>query len=64
MEDFTTEMGILNRENEPLNLTAMETNTEKNPILNRILSALNFSLEVILLLIALGFVIGLYNLVS
>ncbi len=42
--------------------TAMETKTEKHPILNRILSALNFSLEVVLLLIALGFLIGLYSL--
>ncbi len=40
----------------------METKTEKHPILNRLLSALNFGLEVILLLIALGFVIGLYSL--
>ncbi len=40
----------------------METKTEKHPILNRILTALNFSLEVILLLIALGFLIGLYSL--
>ena len=42
----------------------METKTEKHPILNRILTALNISLEVILLLIALGFLIGLYSLVS
>ncbi len=39
----------------------METNTEKHPILNRILTALNISLEIILALIALGFVIGIYN---
>ncbi len=46
----------------PLNHIAMETKTERHPILNRILTALNFSLEVVLLLIALGFLIGLYNL--
>jgi len=42
----------------------METNTEKHPILNRILMTLNLSLEVILFLIALGFIIGLYELLS
>ena len=42
----------------------METNTEKHPILNKILTALNISLEVILLLIALGFIIGLYGILS
>jgi len=42
----------------------METNTKKHPILNRILTALNISLEVILALIALGFIIGLYGVLS
>ena len=61
---FTTEIGILKRENEPLIPTAMETRSEKHPILNRLLSALNCGLEVILLLIAIGFLIGLYSLLS
>lgn len=64
LRGFPTEIGILKRENEPLIPTAMETRTEKHPILNRLLSALNFGLEVILLLIALGFLIGLYSLLS
>jgi hypothetical protein len=32
--------------------------------LNRVLTALNISLEVILALIALGFIIGLYGILS
>ena len=40
----------------------MEKNSNNNNgLLNSILSVLNLSLEVILVLIALGFVIGLYN---
>ena len=42
----------------------METNTEKHPVLNRILITLNYSLEIILFLIALGFLIGVYELLS
>lgn len=42
----------------------METKTKKHPILNAILSVLNVSLEVILALIALGFIIGLWQLFS
>ncbi len=37
----------------------METNTKKHPILNAFLSALNVYLELVLALIALGFLIGL-----
>ncbi len=40
----------------------MEANTKKHPILNAILSVLNVSLEIILVLIALGVVIGLWEL--
>ncbi len=40
----------------------MEKNSnDNNGLLNSILSVLNLSLEVILVLIAIGFVIGLYN---
>jgi len=42
----------------------MKTTTKKHPILNRVLTALNISLEVILALIALGFIIGLYGILS
>lgn len=42
----------------------METNTEKHPILNWILTVLNISLEVVLFVIALSFLIGLYELLS
>lgn len=42
----------------------METNSKKHPILNAILSVLNISLEVLLALIALGFLIGLYGVLS
>jgi hypothetical protein len=42
----------------------MEKYTNKNPILNTILSVLNISLEVILALIALGFIIGLYGILN
>ncbi len=37
----------------------METSTKKHPILNAFLSALNVYLELVLALIALGFIIGL-----
>ena len=40
----------------------MEANTKKHPVLNAILSVLNVSLEIVLILIALGFIIGLYEL--
>lgn len=42
----------------------MEANSEKHPILNRILSVLNLSLEAVLVLIALGVLIGLYGVLS
>jgi len=42
----------------------MEANSKKHPILNAILSVLNISLEVLLALIALGFLIGLYGVLS
>jgi ABC-type dipeptide/oligopeptide/nickel transport system permease component len=42
----------------------MEANTKKHPVLNTILSVLNVSLEVVLALIALGFIIGLYGVLS
>ncbi len=42
----------------------MESNSNKHPILNTILSVLNISLEVLLALIALGFLIGLWGLLS
>ncbi len=37
----------------------METNSNKHPVLNAILSVLNVSLEVVLTLIALGLLMGL-----
>ncbi len=40
----------------------MEANTKKHPILNAILSVINVSLEIILVLIALGVVIGHWEL--
>ncbi|WP_297760340.1 hypothetical protein [uncultured Muriicola sp.] len=42
----------------------MEKYTNKHPILNTILSVLNVSLEVVLALIALGFIIGLYGILN
>ena len=42
----------------------MEANSEKHPILNRILSVLNLSLEAVLVLIALGVLIGLLGVLS
>jgi len=47
-----------------LKTIAMESNSNKHPILNTILSVLNISLEVLLALIALGFLIGLWGLLS
>jgi len=47
-----------------LKTVAMESNSNKHPILNTILSVLNISLEVLLALIALGFLIGLWGLLS
>ena len=40
----------------------MKLDSNKHPVLNAILLVLNVSLEIILILIALGFVIGLYEL--
>lgn len=42
----------------------METNTEKHPVLNWILTVLNISLEVVLFIIALGFLMGVYGILS
>ncbi|MGB5371901.1 MAG: hypothetical protein WBN18_15840 [Flavobacteriaceae bacterium] len=42
----------------------METNSDKHPVLNAILSVLNISLEVVLALIVLGFLMGLLGLTS
>jgi len=42
----------------------METDSNKRPVLNAILSVLNVSLEVILALIALGFLIGIWGYLS
>lgn len=42
----------------------MEKYTNKHPILNTILSVINISLEVVLALIALGFIIGLYGILN
>jgi hypothetical protein len=42
----------------------MEKYTNKHPILNTILSVINVSLEVVLALIALGFIIGLYGILN
>ena len=42
----------------------MKTNSEKHPVLNAILSVLNLSLEAVLVLIALGLLIGLYGVLS
>ncbi|MEP0134456.1 MAG: hypothetical protein ABJJ25_13135 [Eudoraea sp.] len=42
----------------------MKSDSNKHPILNSILSVLNISLEVLLALIALGFLIGLWGVLS
>ena len=42
--------------------TDMKLDSNRHPVLNAILLVLNVSLEIILVLIALGFVIGLYEL--
>ncbi|MGB5499053.1 MAG: hypothetical protein WBM77_09010 [Maribacter sp.] len=42
----------------------MEANSKKHPVLNAILSVLNVSLEIILGLIALGFLIGIWSYLS
>ncbi|WP_297707947.1 hypothetical protein [uncultured Eudoraea sp.] len=42
----------------------MKSDSNKHPILNSILSVLNISLEVLLALIALGFIIGLWGILS
>jgi ABC-type dipeptide/oligopeptide/nickel transport system permease component len=47
-----------------LKFYVMEKYTNKHPILNTILSVINVSLEVILALIALGFIIGLYGILN
>jgi hypothetical protein len=47
-----------------LKTVAMESNSNKHPILNTILSVLNISLEVLLAFIALGFLIGLWGILS
>ncbi|MGB5359874.1 MAG: hypothetical protein WBN27_08020 [Eudoraea sp.] len=47
-----------------LKTDAMESNSNKHPVLNTILSVLNISLEVLLALIALGVIIGLWGILS
>lgn len=42
----------------------MEANTNRHPVLNTILSVLNVGLEVILAFITLGFLIGLWQILS
>ncbi len=42
----------------------MEANTKKHPVLNVILSVLNVGLEIILGLIALGFLVGIWSYLS
>ncbi len=42
----------------------METNSDKRTVLNTILSVINVSLEVLLALIVLGFLMGLLGLTS
>ena len=42
----------------------MESKTKKHPILNAILSVINVYLELVLALIALGFIIGLIGYLS
>lgn len=42
----------------------METNTKRHPVLNTVLSILNVYLELVLALIALGFIIGLIGYLS
>ena len=42
----------------------MEANTNRHPVLNTILSVLNVGLEVIFAFIALGFLIGLWQILS
>jgi len=39
----------------------MEANTKEHPVLNVILSVLNVGLEIILGLIALGFLVGIWS---
>jgi len=39
----------------------MEANTKKHPVLNVLLSVLNVGLEIILALIALGFLVGIWR---
>ena len=39
----------------------MEADSNKHPVLNIILSVLNVGLEIILALIALGFIIGIWR---
>ena len=42
----------------------MEAQTKKHPVLNAILSVLNVGLEVLLALIALGFLVGIWQYLS
>ena len=39
----------------------METNSKRHPVLNAILNVLNLGLEILLVLIALGFIIGFWE---
>ncbi|MGI9547180.1 MAG: hypothetical protein ACR2MM_08090 [Flavobacteriaceae bacterium] len=42
----------------------METNSKRHPVLNAILAVLNVGLEIILVLIGLGIVIGIWELLK
>ncbi len=42
----------------------MEANVKKHPVLNAVLSVLNVSLEIVLALIAMGVIIGFYELLK
>ena len=42
----------------------MEANTNKHPVLNVLLSVLNVGLEIILGLMALGFLVGIWTYLS
>ena len=44
--------------------TIMEANSNKHPVLNLLLTVLNVGLEIILALIALGFLIGIWGYLS
>ena len=61
---FTTKICKLYISFNVLNPTIMEANTKKHPVLNVLLSVLNVGLEIILALIALGFLVGIWSYLS